>query len=196
MSYVHSHINTNQLLILQQNLTTSYEQLSEISVCCPNKDIRNTTQSTSAYALADLLIVGACISPSRPSIMQCQLCHDVKHQFRGKNTDSFHCFCCCSGDNLSLSEDLIAEVDERRKVASGTETESQELSDKKRQAYIDLIMQMDRLEDEREQRYAGNKSEGIENTTWHAFLILAAILSTCCMVGYIFISTNNLSTFT
>lgn len=71
---------------------------------------------------------------------------------------------------------MIAELDERRKVASGAESESQELSEKKREAYINLIMQMDRLEDEREKRYAANKPEGIIYISIACTSILAAIL--------------------
>lgn len=32
-------------------------------------------------------------------------------------------------------------------------------------------MEMDKLEDEREKRYATDKSEGIETAAWHAFHI-------------------------
>jgi len=94
------------------------------------------------------------------------------------NGNRLYCFCCCSGDNLSVTEDLIAEIDERRKVASGLESEAPEICTKKREAYIDLIMQMDRLEDEREHRHASNKSQGIDNTNHHDMrsLIMAAIL--------------------
>ncbi|KAH3869536.1 hypothetical protein DPMN_032705 [Dreissena polymorpha] len=68
------------------------------------------------------------------------------------------------GDNMSITEDMIAEVDERRKVAE-LESEPSELSDQKKEAYIDLIMQMDRLEDEREKRFAAYKqSEELEDS--------------------------------
>ncbi|XP_052770358.1 ankyrin-2-like isoform X10 [Mya arenaria] len=68
------------------------------------------------------------------------------------------------GDNLSISEDMIAEVDERRHVAQ-EESEPSELSDKKREAYIDLIMQMDKMEDEREKHFAANKKpEELDDT--------------------------------
>lgn len=73
------------------------------------------------------------------------------------------------GDNISISEDLIATIDERRKVASGKdEEEMPEISTKKKEAYIDLIMRMDEMEDEREKRIAADKSEGIDTDSMAA----------------------------
>ena len=64
---------------------------------------------------------------------------------------------------MSISDDIIAALDERRsKAPIQTEIEAPEVSDKKKEAYIDLIMQLDRFEDERESRYAQNEIEGID----------------------------------
>ncbi|XP_060605993.1 ankyrin-2-like isoform X12 [Ruditapes philippinarum] len=69
------------------------------------------------------------------------------------------------GDNLSISEDMFATIDERRKVASGDDDDDRpEISDKKKEAYIDLIMRMDELEDERDKRYSANKTQELEDT--------------------------------
>ena len=68
------------------------------------------------------------------------------------------------GDNISITEDMISEMDERRLKASTQSYEPDEISDKKKEAYIDLIMQMDQYEDEREARYAQNNQEGIDFT--------------------------------
>ena len=64
---------------------------------------------------------------------------------------------------MSITDDIIAAIDERRlKAPVQTEIEPPEITDKKKEAYIDLIMQLDRLEDERESRYAQNRMEGID----------------------------------
>lgn len=64
---------------------------------------------------------------------------------------------------------MIATIDERRKVASGKdEEEMPEISTKKKEAYIDLIMRMDEMEDEREKRIAADKSEGIDTDSMAA----------------------------
>ncbi|XP_053392981.1 uncharacterized protein LOC123564339 isoform X44 [Mercenaria mercenaria] len=68
------------------------------------------------------------------------------------------------GDNISISEDMIATIDDRRNVASAEEEDRPEISDKKKEAYIDLIMRMDEFEDERERRIATNKPEELDDT--------------------------------
>ena len=77
---------------------------------------------------------------------------------------------CYLGDNLSISEDMFATIDERRKVASGVDDDDRpDVSDKKKEAYIDLIMRMDELEDEREKRNATNKTQGIHTTSGYPY---------------------------
>ena len=67
------------------------------------------------------------------------------------------------GDRMSITDDIIAAIDERRlKAPIQTEIEAPDVSEKKKEAYIDLIMQLDRFEDERESRYAQNTIEGID----------------------------------
>lgn len=87
---------------------------------------------------------------------------------------------------------MEAEFDERRKVAQYKEPESEGLDDKKREAYLDLIMQIDKIEDEREKRIASNKKqEGID-----LWVEMAAILFhigghfAYCMMGWMFTNTS------
>ena len=67
------------------------------------------------------------------------------------------------GDRLSLTDEIVAAIDERRQKAPvQTEIEIPEVSEKKKAAYIDLIMQLDQFEDERERRFAQDRTEGID----------------------------------
>lgn len=75
-------------------------------------------------------------------------------------------YSCNVGDNLSISEDMIASIDERRNVAANESEESApEIATKKKDAYIDLIMRMDEIEDERDRQNAAYRQEGIEMET-------------------------------
>ena len=66
-----------------------------------------------------------------------------------------------SGYSDTNLDDLVAEVDERRKVASSTESAAP-MSDDKQQAYLDLIFALDKFEDERDSRLTKDKPEGID----------------------------------
>lgn len=79
---------------------------------------------------------------------------------------------------MSITDDIIAALDERRlKAPVQTEIDVPEVSEKKKEAYIDLIMQLDRFEDERESRYVQNRMEGIDRP----YIVLP--LDICMMVN-------------